>query len=149
MGGLFSVMVKINIEYQGGLHTEAVHTLSGTKLQTDAPLDNGGKGESFSPTDLLATALGTCMVTIMGIYAERHGFNIKGTKVSVTKEMGAPPTRRVGKLGVTIEIPLPPDHAQRTALENAALTCPVHKSLHPDVEIPVSFVWAGFCEKAA
>ena len=142
-------MVKIDIEYKGGLHTEALHTPSGIKLQTDAPLDNGGKGESFSPTDLLAAALGTCMVTIMGIYAERHGFDIKGTKVSVTKEMAAQPIRRIGKLGVTIEIPLPPNHTQRPALENAALSCPVHKSLNPEVEIPVSFVWAGFCEKAA
>jgi putative redox protein len=142
-------MTKIDILYQGGLHTEAVHTLSGKKLTTDAPLDNGGKGESFSPTDLLATALGTCMVTIMGIYAERHGLDIKGTKVSVSKEMVANPIRRVGKLGVTIEIPLASNHPQRSGLENAALTCPVHKSLNPEVEIPVSFVWTGFCEKAA
>jgi|SRR3982074_1166341 putative redox protein len=142
-------MTKIDIEYEGGLHTEAVHTLSGKKLTTDAPLDNGGKGESFSPTDLLATALGTCMVTIMGIYAERHGLDIKGTKVSVSKEMVANPIRRVGKLDVTIEIPLASNHPHRSALENAAFTCPVHKSLNPEVEIPVSFVWTGFCEKAA
>ena len=142
-------MVKIDIEYQGGLHTEALHTLSGTKLTTDAPLDNGGKGESFSPTDLLATALGSCMVTIMGIYAEKEGLDIKGTKVTVTKEMIANPVRRVGKLGVTIEVPLHEDHPRRVALEKAALTCPVHESLNPAVEIPVSFVWTGFCENAA
>jgi putative redox protein len=137
-------MVKIDIEYQGGLHTEAVHTLSGTKLNTDAPLDNAGKGESFSPTDLLATALGTCMVTTMGIHAQRQGLEINGTKVTVCKDMTSQPARRVGKLGVTIEIPLAADHPHRKALENAALTCPVQKSLHPDVEIPVSFVWTGF-----
>jgi putative redox protein len=142
-------MVKIDIEYQGGLHTQAVHTLSGTKLQTDAPVDNCGKGESFSPTDLLATALGACMVTTMGIYAQRHDLDITGTKVTVGKEMTAQPTRRVGKLEVTLEIPLAADHPQRKALENAALTCPVQKSLHPDVQIPVSFVWTGFYEKAA
>jgi putative redox protein len=140
-------MVKIDIEYQGNLHTEALHTLSGTRLTTDAPLDNGGKGESFSPTDLLATALGTCMVTIMGIHAEKEGLDIRGTKVTVNKEMIAKPVRRVGKLSVTIEIPLPTNHSQRIALEKAALTCPVHQSLNPAVEIPVSFLWTDFVKK--
>ena len=92
-------MVKIEIEYTGGLHSEAVHTQSGTKLQTDAPLDNGGRGESFSPTDLVATALGTCMTTTMDLYAKRNGFNIDGTKAVVVKHMTSTarsPDRKTG-----------------------------------------------------
>jgi len=134
-------MVKIDIEYQGNLLSEAVHNPSGTKIRTDAPLDNGGKGSSFSPTDLAATALGTCMVTIMGLFAERHGVDLKGTKVSVAKEMAQEPVRRIKRLTVDITIPLPSDHPERTAIEKAALTCPVHQSLHPDIEIPVYFHW--------
>ena len=95
-------MVKIEIEYTGGLHSEAVHTQSGTRLQTDAPLDNGGKGESFSPTDLVATALGTCMTTTMDLYAKRNGFNIDGTKAIVVKHMMSQPVRRIGKLEVVV-----------------------------------------------
>ena len=136
-------MVKIEIEYKGSLLTEAVHVLSGAKISTDAPLDNGGKGSSFSPTDLVATALGTCMVTTMGLFAERHGIDLEGTKVSVAKEMIQQPVRRIGRLIVDIEIPLPSSHPQKGALEKAALTCPVHQSLHPDVEIPVRFHWAA------
>jgi putative redox protein len=134
-------MVKIEIEYQGNLLTEAVHTPSGSRIKTDAPVDNGGKGSSFSPTDLAATALGTCMVTIMGLFAERHGINLKGTKVSVIKEMVQEPVRRIARLTVDITIPLPSTHPKKSALEKAALTCPVHESLHPDMEIPVHFHW--------
>jgi uncharacterized OsmC-like protein len=108
-------MVKIEIEHTGGLHSEAVHTQSGTRLQTDAPLDNGGRGESFSPTDLVATALGTCMTTTMDLYAKRNGF--------------------------VVTVPLPANHPQRAALEKVALNCPVQKSLNPDLEIPVTFSW--------
>jgi len=134
-------MVKIKIEYTGGFHSEAVHTQSGTRLQTDAPLDNGGKGESFSPTDLVATALGTCMTTTMDIYAKRNGFSIDGTKATVLKHMASEPIRRIGKLEVVVKVPLPPDHPQRAILEKVALNCPVQKSLNPDLEIPVSFLW--------
>jgi putative redox protein len=132
-------MVTIEIEYQGELHTQAVHGPSGARLITDAPVDNGGKGEAFSPTDLVATALGTCMVTIMGIYAARHDIDLRGTRVTVTKEMVQQPVRRIGKLQVDIHLPLPAAHPRRNALENAALTCPVHQSLHPDVLIPIAF----------
>ena len=136
-------MVKIEIDYKGQLHTEAVHTPSGNRISTDAPVDNGGKGSSFSPTDLLATSLGTCMVTIMGLFAERHGIDLTGTKVSVAKEMLQEPVRRIKSLTVDIVVPLPGTHPKKSALEKAALSCPVHESLHPDVEIPVHFHWNG------
>ena len=134
-------MIKIEIEHPGNLHSEAVHTQSGTRLTTDAPLDNGGQGESFSPTDLLATALGTCMTTTMDLYAMRNGFNIAGTKAVVVKHMTSHPVRRVGKLEVLITIPLPADHPQRATLEKVALNCPVQKSLNPEMEMPVTFSW--------
>jgi putative redox protein len=134
-------MVKIEIEHRGGLHSEALHTESGSRLQTDAPLDNGGKGDSFSPTDLLATALGTCMTTTMDLYAKKNGFNIDGTKAVVLKHMVSQPSRRVGKLDVVVEMPLPANHPQREALEKAALNCPVAKSLSPEIQMPVSFSW--------
>ena len=134
-------MVKIEIEHPGGLHSEAVHTQSGTRLQTDAPLDNEGRGESFSPTDLVATALGTCMTTTMDLYAKRIGLSINGTKATVVKHMVSKPVRRIGKLEVVLQIPLPPNHPERANLERVALNCPVLKSLHPDLEIPVSFSW--------
>lgn len=136
-------MVKIEIAYQGQLHCEAVHGPSGTKLATDAPKDNHGKGESFSPTDLVATALGSCMLTIMGIVAQRHNISLEGSTVSVVKEMAASPVRRIGRLVVDIHVPGNLDDEQRKLLENAARTCPVHKSLHPEIDIPVTFHWGG------
>lgn len=140
-------MVKIEIEYKGQLQTEAVHTPSGTGILTDAPVDNGGKGSSFSPTDLVATALGTCMVTIMGLFAERHEMDLTGTKVSVSKEMLQEPVRRIKKLTVDITVPLPATHPKKSALEKAALACPVCESLHLDLEIPVHFHWSGDGDK--
>ncbi len=134
-------MVEIQIRYEGELHSEATHGPSGAKVATDAPVDNHGRGASFSPTDLVATALGSCMVTIMGIAAERHGWDLVGTEVRVVKHMQAEPVRRIGKLEVEIAVDAALDAKARTILERAALTCPVHKSLHPDVEIPVRFVW--------
>lgn len=135
--------VNIEIVYEGQLHCAATHGPSGIQLATDAPTDNGGKGESFSPTDLVATALGTCMVTIMGLVAQRRQWNIAGTKVHVAKEMALQPVRRIGKLTVRIEVAqgaaLTAD--ERQLLENAAHTCPVHKSLHPDVAMPIEFVY--------
>ena len=134
-------MVKIEVEHKGGLHSEALHTESGTKIQTDAPLDNGGKGDSFSPTDLLATALGTCMTTTMDLCAKKNGFNIDGAKAVVLKLMVSQPSRRIGKLEVAVEMPLPANHPQREALEKVALNCPVAMSLSPEIQIPVSFLW--------
>ena len=134
-------MVQINIAYQGQLRCEATHGPSDTKLSTDAPKDNHGKGESFSPTDLVATALGACMLTIMGIVAQRHNISLDGATATVGKEMAASPARRIGRLSVDIHVPGKLDGEQRKLLENAAHTCPVHKSLHPDIEIPVTFHW--------
>ncbi len=134
-------MVHIDLEYQGGLRCAAIHGPSQTQIFTDAPVDNHGRGESFSPTDLVATALGTCMLTIMGIYAEKNGINIKGAQVRVLKEMTRVAPRKIARLTTQIELPLAHDHPRREALERAALTCPVHESLHPDVEKPVQFVW--------
>jgi putative redox protein len=135
-------MVDIDITYTGDLHCEAVHGPSKMRLTTDAPKDNEGRGESFSPTDLVATALGTCMVTIMGIYARRNEIDMAGTTVHVVKEMVATPERRIGALRVQIHVPTKVDERHRKALEQAAKNCPVHKSLHPDVQRPVEFVWA-------
>jgi putative redox protein len=136
-------MVKLTSTYEGGLRCRATHGPSGTTLVTDAPVDNHGKGESFSPTDLVATALGACMMTIMGIVAERHGLDLTGMTVETVKEMTSSPPRRIASLRTTITVPLPADHPQRAALEQAAHTCPVHKSLHPDVAAPIEFVWKG------
>jgi uncharacterized OsmC-like protein len=138
-----AVSVQIEISYTGELRCTATHGPSSQTLITDAPVDNHGKGESFSPTDLVATALGTCMLTIMGIFAQRHEIDLRGTMVSVTKEMTVLPPRRIAKLTSEIRVRLPADHPHRAALERVALTCPVQQSLHPDVEKPVHFVWNG------
>ncbi len=134
-------MVEINGKYQGDLHCSARHGPSGSVLATDAPKDNQGRGEAFSPTDLVATALGTCMATLMGLFAERHHIDLKGMRIAVTKEMASQPTRRIGRLTTEVWVPLPRSLPEREALERAALTCPVHHSLHPDVEKPVTFHW--------
>lgn len=135
-------MVEIGIVYQGRLRCTATHEPSGSQLQTDAPKDNMGEGAYFSPTDLVATALGSCMVTIMGIVAQRDNIDISGTKVDVKKEMAASPVRRIGKISINIHVPTKLSPEQQQKLRNAAMTCPVHKSLHPDVEIPVDFTFA-------
>ncbi|MFZ9931902.1 MAG: OsmC family protein [Chthoniobacterales bacterium] len=135
-------MVNISIRYEGGLRCEAVHGPSGQRLLTDAPIDNHGKGEAFSPTDLVATALGTCMATVMGIVAERHALDLTGMKIGVTKEMSKDTPRRIARLTTVIAVPLPPDHPDREILERAALTCPVHQSLHPGIEKPLEFRWS-------
>ncbi len=133
--------VKLEVIYQGGLRCSAVHGPSGAALLTDAPLDNHGKGESFSPTDLVAAGLATCMLTIIGIFAERHALDLRGMRVAVTKEMAATPIRRIARLACEIEVPLPNDSPHREAIERAALMCPVHQSLHPDIDKPIVFRW--------
>ena len=135
-------MVQIDIRYEGNLRCRATHGPSQAEIATDAPVDNHGRGESFSPTDLLATALGTCMLTLMGIAAQRHDWELGEATVSVRKKMAADP-RRVGELEVIITVPAELDERARTTLERAALTCPVHKSLHPDLNIPVRFAWGA------
>lgn len=132
-------MVKIEIVYEGGLHCRLKHGPSGAELVTDAPKDNRGKGEAFSPTDLVASALGSCMMTLMGIFAQRHEIDLAGTCLSVIKEMVQEPVRRIGRLTVAFEMPRGISERHREGLKQAALTCPVHKSLHPDIEIPVTF----------
>lgn len=132
-------MQTSSIVYKGELRTEAVHLLSGNKLTTDAPPDNQGKGEFFSPTDLLATSLGSCMLTIMGISARTHGFNIDGTQVSITKVMGTNPRRVVE---VIVELSFPHDNykpKERKLLELAAKECPVANSLHPNLKQTIRF----------
>jgi putative redox protein len=136
-------MVEIRIDYQGKLRCLAEHVDSGTTLITDAPRDNQGEGKSFSPTDLVATALGTCMMTVMGIAARRLSIDLTGSKCVVLKEMATTPHRRIGKLSVTIEVPTPLSEEQQTKLKNAAMTCPVHHSLHPDVQMPITFKFAS------
>ena len=134
-------MVKISIAYEGSLRCKATHGPSGEKIVTDAPVDNHGKGEYFSPTDLVAAALGTCMATIMGIVAERHRIDLTGVHVEVAKEMSTDAPRRIARLATIIDVPLPADHPHREVLERAAMTCPVHQSLHPDIEKPIEFRW--------
>ncbi len=127
--------------YKGDLRTEMTHLESGNIVLTDAPKDNHGKGEAFSPTDIVATALGSCMLSIMGIYAKRHDINIEGTTVEITKHMVANP-RRIGKIEAVIIMPQHKyDESDKKALEHAALTCPVAQSLHADLEQEVRFVW--------
>jgi putative redox protein len=135
--------VRIEFGYQGQLRCTSTHGPSKAQVLTDAPVDNQGRGESFSPTDLVATALGSCMLTTMAIYAERHGLDLRGATATVEKEMIADPLRRIAKLTTALTLPLTADHPQRAALERAALTCPVHRSLREDVEIPVTFAWGG------
>ena len=133
-------MIVIEVEYAGGLRCTSKHP-SGVTLSTDAPKDNEGRGESFSPTDLLATSLLTCMLTTMGIVARKRGWNMDGARGNVEKHMVADPLRRIGRLPIRIELPrgLPKD--ARPVLEKTALTCPVHLSVNPAIERPVTFVY--------
>ncbi len=135
--------VNIQAVYTGKLGVRATHGPSGTELTTDAPVDNGGQGTSFSPTDLVATALGSCVLTILGLVAQRHEIELTGTKVSVTKEMIAQPVRRIGRLETIVTVPsgLVDDPAMRDRLESAARKCPVHQSLHSDIDAPITFVY--------
>jgi len=134
--------IKSDITYRNGLRCEAVHAPSGQTLFTDAPVDNHGKGESFSPTDLVATALGACLATVMGIVAEREAIDLSGTRVEVIKEMVADPKRRIGKLTVRIEFPAQLTSGMKAKLECAARNCPVKESLRTDIEIPIEFIYA-------
>ncbi len=135
--------VEINVTYEGSLHCVAVHGPSHQRLNTDAPVDNGGQGAAFSPTDLVATALGTCMATVMGLVAQRSNLNIAGLQIQVIKEMTAEPVRRIGTLKTRLVFPRGNalSVADRAKLEAAAMTCPVKQSLHPDVKTPVEFVY--------
>ena len=136
--------VEIQALYTGRLGCTATHQPSGKTLQSDAPVDNGGKGESFSPTDLVATALGTCILTILGLVSERHDLDLTGAQVNVTKEMIQKPVRRIGVLRSVVTVPAHSvtDVAMRDRLEAAAGKCPVHQSLHPDIDAPIEFIYS-------
>lgn len=136
-------MVKITGEYTGGLHCRAVHGPSGAVVETDAPVDNQGKGEAFSPTDLVATALATCIATTMAIFASRRDVDLQGLRYEVTKEMSADAPRRIVKLATTIWVPFPADRLPEGYLEKVASACPVHQSLSPAIEKPITFHYAG------
>lgn len=135
-------MVKITGEYQGDLHCVATHVPSGSTLVTDAPKDNQGRGEAFSPTDLVATAFATCIATTMAIVARRQGVELNGLRYEVAKEMSADAPRRIVRLATTVWLPVPRTEPLAALLEHAAHHCPVHQSLHPEVEKPVAFQWA-------
>ena len=134
-------MSKANIVYQNNLSTEAEHIASGEKIITDAPVDNNGKGEAFSPTDLVATALGSCMITIMAISANKYDIDMSGTNASVKKIMGSDP-RRISEISIDINMNKNIEEKDRKRLERAALACPVHKSLHPDLEKKIRFIYS-------
>lgn len=134
-------MYTSEIIYTGGLHCKATHIKSGVVIETDAPTDNHGKGESFSPTDSVANALGTCMLTTMGIAANGRGLNIDNASAKITKVMAAGP-RRISE--VHVEITFPPKNytdEQKKTLEDIAINCPVAKSLHPDIKQKVTFFY--------
>ena len=135
--------VEIRCVYEGELRCVAVHVPSGSEMTTDAPLDNGGRAASFSPTDLMAAGLGTCMLTIMGLVAQRHGLDIRGVRVSVVKEMASQPVRRIASLRAVITVPasVKLSAEDKVRLERGALQCPVKQSLHPDVEVLVEWVY--------
>jgi uncharacterized OsmC-like protein len=136
-------MIEVEVAYQGQLRCNAVHGPSSCELVTDAPTDNQGRGESFSPTDLVATALGSCALTIMGIVADRHGWDLSGVSLLVEKHMVADPLRRIGKLVVRVQGAGSFDAQQRQALEKAAFSCPVNQSLGERVVREFHFDWAG------
>ena len=135
--------VEIRAVYHGQLACTATHGPSENTVTTDAPVDNGGKGTSFSPTDLVATALGTCVLTILGLVSERHELDLSDTTVRVTKEMIQKPIRRIGALRTEVRLPAGAveDPEMRKRLESAARKCLVHQSLHPDIEAPIAFIY--------
>ena len=133
-------MVTSKVEYLGQLRTECTHLASGMKIITDAPLDNHGKGEAFSPTDLVATAYASCMITIMAIKARDMDLELKGTTAQVTKVMASEP-RRISEIRIHFELNLVADSKTKTILERAAMTCPVYYSLHPDIKKEITFNW--------
>jgi uncharacterized OsmC-like protein len=134
-------MVTITGSYEGDLHCSAVHGPSGNALATDAPKDNQGRGEAFSPTDLVATAFATCIATTMALAARRHGVDLAGLRFEVTKEMAADPPRRISRLVARLRLPASARQVPPGVLENAAHTCPVHQSLAPSVEKVIAFTW--------
>ena len=136
-----SDMVKVKINYEGGLRCELEHEKSGKTFQTDAPVDNNGKGESFSPTDLCASALGSCIATIVGMQMEALGLDLSGMRIEVQKEMSESLPRRIAKLTTDVWLPIELGDDQKWKVEIAAKNCPVHHSLNPEIEKPIHFHW--------
>jgi putative redox protein len=134
-------MTKMTMTYEGDLRVRTRHELSGAELITDAPPDNQGMGRSFSPTDLTAASLGTCMITLMGIVARRRDIDLSGLSLTVTKEMITEPVRRIGVITIDFEMPAGIADEDRTRLVRAAEGCPVIKSLHPDVKVISNYNW--------
>ncbi|MBX2827877.1 MAG: OsmC family protein [Flavobacteriaceae bacterium] len=134
-------MSTSKVTYLGNLRTKCEHLKSGNTYITDAPTDNNGKGEAFSPTDTVATGLANCMLTVMGIKARDMNVALDGSAAEVTKTMAAHP-RRISKIEVVLHLPKGVNEKQRKILEHTANTCPVHHSLHPDIEKAISFLWA-------
>lgn len=135
-------MLTSKVKYLGELRTEAIHLQSGSIINTDAPKDNHGKGEAFSPTDMVATAMASCMISVMGIVALKEGITTTiGTTAEVTKVMYAEP-RRIGEIHITLIFPKNNySEKEKKMYEHAAYTCPVAKSLHPDLKQVITFVW--------
>ena len=133
-------MPTSKVTYLGDLRTSSIHLQSGSEIISDAPLDNNGKGEAFSPTDTVANGLATCMMTVMGIKAREMGIDFSGSTAEVTKVMAADP-RRISEIHVAFEMNLQADEKTKTILERTALTCPVHFSLHPDIKREIVFNW--------
>lgn len=133
-------MATIETVYHGDMRTEATHTQSGSKIETDAPTDNNGKGERFSPTDMVASALTSCMMTLMAQAAERNGIDLKGMRAETNKIMESNP-RRIGEIVINFYMPDSYDEKIRTILERAAHTCPVGRSLHPDLKQTITFIY--------
>lgn len=135
-------MVEMKTIYSGGLHCELVHGPSKNRIETDAPKDNNGKGEAFSPTDLVGAALASCILTSIAIFAERENLSIKGSTAVVKKEMTSNPHRKIGRLILDIQLPKNLDEDYRRKFETLAKSCPVHRSLHPEVQIEMSFEYS-------
>ncbi|MFT5078455.1 MAG: putative redox protein [Planctomycetota bacterium] len=133
-------MSTATIKYVGGLRTACTHVTSGNSFITDAPIDNNGKGEAFSPTDIVATGLASCMLTVMGIKAEQLNVSLDGATAAVTKTMASDP-RRISNIKVVLQFPSVVSEKEQAILERTANTCPVHYSLHPDIEKDISFIW--------
>lgn len=134
-------MVKMSMVYEGDLRCRLRHGPSGDEIKTDAPVDNMGKGEAFSPTDLFAASLGSCMLTVMGIAAQKNNIDIKDTTIEIEKEMVTAPVRKIGKVSVIFYMAKEIAKDKRNLLEQAALNCPVHKSLHPNLQTPIQFIY--------
>ena len=134
-------MIQIDISYQGELRCQAVHGPTGQTLTTDAPVATRGNGEHFSPTDLVAAELGTCILTIIAGLANRENIDLTGVKISVAKEMASAPQRHIGKLITRVTMPCPLTEQQKAKFERAAHLCPVHESIRPDIEMPIEFIY--------